>query len=229
MHTINLKRAPHSLFRILRPQILFGHALAEVKQIERSIAQFGLMMPIVVSKSQNQLVVIDGKKRLAAIRRMIFAGTLPRSLHAIPYIFVKEAKNTDFHAASVLSAYDIYDAVMSLKSKGFDLDDIADKLYLCRRSVIDIMSLSRLCTPIRKAFFNNTLSFQQARLYAAMPDEDEQIAVLTALGPFAEPEAIIKAIRQGEFETVCEQFALPENNVVTIPKSVQNYVWEQAA
>lgn len=229
MHTVELKRAPFSKFKTLRAPMLFGQFLSDVKQIERSIQKYGLMTPIIVTEAQGRLVVADGKKRLAAIRRMTFAGTLPRSLTTVPYIHLEEAGRIDFHTASVLSAYDIYESVMSLKSQGQDVAAIAEALYLCRRSVTDIISLSHLATPLRKAFFNRAISFDQAKAYATLPDEDEQIAILTALGPFAQPQDILTAVRDARFETVINQFSIIEDNVVTLPQTQKTYVWEQKA
>ena len=229
MHTVKLKRAPFAKFKSLRAPLLFGQFLTDVKQIERSIQKYGLMSPLIVSQAEGSLIVADGKKRLAAIRRMMFAGTLPRSLNTIPYIYLEETGRIDFHTSGVLSAYDMYESVMRLKSDGQEIDVIAETLYLCRRTVVDIISLSHLASPLRKAFFNRALSFDQAKAYATLPDEDAQIAILTALGPFAEPKAILNAVQDARFETVIHQVSLSEDNVVTLPKSPKTYVWEQAA
>ena len=77
-------------FRAPTTRILFGERLKEVQQIQASIQTHGLLNPLVVMKRGTKLIVIDGKKRLTALRRMKFAGTLPRSLVNIPYILVDQ-------------------------------------------------------------------------------------------------------------------------------------------
>lgn len=229
MHSNDSKRAEFSKFKTLLSPLLFGQFLTDVKKIERSILKYGLIMPIIVTESKGQLVVADGKKRLAAIRRMMFAGALPRSLTQIPYILLADAGKAESYMARLLSTYDIYESVMRLKSQGETVAAIADALFLCRRSVQDIISLSHLAWPIRKAFFKRTLTFEQAKAYATLPDEDEQIAILTALGPFATPDAILSAVRDARYDTVIHDFALDKETIVTLPQSPKTYVWEQAA
>ncbi|RKQ69579.1 ParB-like nuclease family protein [Litorimonas taeanensis] len=195
MHMTELNRAPLSAYKSLHSAILCGETLNEVKQIERSIARFGLLSPIVVTAVYDQLIVVDGKKRLAAIKRMTFAGTLPRSLQHIPYIFVHKAKKADMNSTSALAPRQVYKAVMELKEEGKALEDIADTLYLCRRIILDVINLSRLFPAIRETYFNGGLNFDQARAYASVPDHRDQIALLGSLGPQAKPETILNAIK----------------------------------
>jgi ParB-like chromosome segregation protein Spo0J len=200
MHMTEFNRAPLTAFRSLHTGILFGEALNDVKHIERSIARFGLMAPFVVTEVNDQLIIIDGKKRLAALKRMSFSGTLPHSLSTIPYISVEQSKEIDLETTSVLSAFEIYEAAMNLHQDGAEIDDIAETLYLCRRIVMDFLSLSRLYPKIRQAFFRNVISFEQARAYASLPDQKDQIALLATLGPFADAQDILKAIRLQNLE-----------------------------
>lgn len=236
-----ISQAPLSEFKALRSTILLGQELADVKHIERSIAQFGLISPLIVSKTRQGLIVIDGKKRLTAIKRMAFKGTLPRSLVNISYILIENADATEIPMMSVLSLRDFYSAVTTLKSQGHSVDSIAGQLYLCRRTVTDFIRLSHLCLPIRNALFKNIISFDQAKAYAAIPDEEAQIAVLKDLGPFAKPSAILEAMEslrnafdikaaqdtQVNFES--PEFALTSDDFVTLPSSGKSFVWAQAA
>jgi len=165
-----ISQAPLSEFKALRSTILLGQELADVKHIERSITQFGLISPLIVSKTS-----------------------------------------------------------------------IAGQLYLCRRTVTDFIRLSHLCLPIRNALFKNIISFDQAKAYAAIPDEEAQIAVLKDLGPFAKPSAILEAMEslrnafdikaaqdtQVSFES--PEFALTSDDFVTLPSSGKSFVWAQAA
>ena len=73
-------------FKSPTARILFGERLQDIKQIQASIAAHGLLNPLIVMRQGKKFIVIDGKKRLAALRRMRFAGTLPRSLINVPYI-----------------------------------------------------------------------------------------------------------------------------------------------
>jgi len=228
MEHAEMKTAPISAFKSLRSPILCGQNLNDVKTLERSILEFGLMSPIVVSVAKNYLVIIDGKKRLAAIKRLAFAGTLPRSLVNIPYILTDEANQMDFRAASILSGRDLYSAVMALKHAGIEIEEIAARLYLDRRSIVETISLSRLSTRLRQAYFAKTISFQQALAYTAEPDQAAQEALLLELGPFAKPRAILETLRHNKIRleeksrTDLSEKG-PETNVFALPPLENSY------
>ena len=181
------------------------------------------MSPVIVSVAGKDLVVIDGKKRLAAIKRLSFAGTLPRSLVNIPYILTAEAKQMDFRAASVFSGRDLYQAVMELKASGNAIEKIAERLYLDRRSVNETISLSRLSTRLRQAYFAKTISFEQALAFTALPDKAAQDALLIRLGPFAKPHDILETIREDKKQAEIRAEEKCENNVFSLPLLENSY------
>ena len=72
-----------------------------------------------------------------------------------------------------------------------DVALIASDLYLTRNCVKQVLTLSRLSQRLRRAFFDRTISFGQAKAYAALPEHKVQERVFMALGPFAEGQAIL--------------------------------------
>jgi hypothetical protein len=116
----------------------------------------------------------------------------------IPYILTDEANQMDFRATSILSGRELYTAVTALKQSGLEIEEIAARLYLDRRSIVETLSLSRLSRRLRQAYFSKTISFQQALAYTAIPDETAQEALLLDLGPFAKPRVILETIRENK-------------------------------
>ena len=194
----HMKTAPVDMFTTLRPRLFTGPLLQDIKSIQASIARFGLLSPIIVTRSGDRLIVLDGRKRLAAIRRLAFAGRLPRSLVNIPYVEVKDAKQTTSDAPSLMSNRDLFTTVISMFRADQDVSKIAADLYLCRKTVKHVLTLGRLSPRLRKAFFDRTLDFGQAKAYAALPDHEVQEAAFLALGPFARDQAILNVARQTE-------------------------------
>lgn len=190
----SIKKAPIANFHLVRSEILQGESLEEVKRIERSIVEYGLICPIVTSKIRNALIVIDGKKRLQAIKRLEFRGGLPDHLSEIPYISVLESKVTDYPADSILSRQHLYKSVMALKSRDIPLETIAKYLCLCRHTISDVILLSRLSEEVRKAYFEKAFSFSVARAYASIPVPSAQTALLFRLGSSANETTILNAI-----------------------------------
>ena len=201
----HMKTASVDMFTTLRPRLLVGQVLQDIKSIQASIARFGLLSPIVVTRSGNRLIIVDGRKRLAAIRRLAFAGRLPRSLVNIPYVEVKDAKQSASDAPSLMSNRDLFNTIIGMFREHHDVTKIAADLCLCRKIVKQVLMLGHLSPRLRRAFFDRTLDFSQAKVYAAMPDHKTQEEVFLTLGPFAKDQAILN-------------FAQKTESAITIPQ-----------
>ena len=186
-----IKTAPVDMFTTLRPRLLVGRLLQDIKSIQASISRFGLLSPIIVSRSKGRLIVVDGRKRLAAIRRLDFMGRLPRSLVNIPYIELGDARQVDSDAPALMSNRDLYVTITDMFRREQDIAQIASDLYLSRNCVKQVLTLARLAPRIRKAFFDHTINFTQAKTYAALPEHDDQLRAFMALGPFAQSQDIL--------------------------------------
>ena len=199
-------------FRAPTTRILFGQRLKEVQQIEASIARHGLLNPLIVMQRGKRLIVVDGKKRLAALRRMKFNGTLPRSLVNVPYVLIDKEHKLDNSGLSLLSNEERFEEVRRLRSQGRSFTEIASMLYITNRCVKDLTAVSLLSPRLRQAYFGGTISSAQARAFASIPNMDAQDNLLIALGPFADAPEILSAIENGK--TVID---MGDDNVVILP------------
>lgn len=194
----HMKTAPVDMFTTLRPRLFVGRLLKDIKAVQASIARFGLLSPIIVSRSEGRLIVVDGRKRLAAIRRLEFMGRLPRSLVNIPYIELDDARQAASKAPALMSNRDLYVTVTDMFRTHQDVDQIASDLYLSRKCVKQVLTLSRLSPRLRKAFFDRTIGFEAAKAYAAFPAHKVQERIFMSLGPFAESKDILDYTAQPE-------------------------------
>jgi len=192
----NIHTAPVDKFTFIRPRILVGPLLQDVKALQNSILRFGLLSPIIVRPHNGKLVVVDGRKRLAAIRRLRFTGQLPRSLVNIPYTELKDAKAAKSPTPALMSNRELYTTVKNAFWEGNDEAQIAEDLYLSRHCIRQILTLSRLSTRLRTMFFERTINFEQARNYAAEPRHRVQNALFNKLGPFAKADEIRTALQK---------------------------------
>lgn len=191
-----VKTAPVNMFTTLRPRLYQGQLLQEIKTMQASISKYGLLSPIVVSKANERLVVVDGRRRLAAIRRLEFLGYLPRSLVNTPYIEVQDLSTTPVQTPVLMSNRDLYMVVVAMFRETQDVAHIASELFLTGEIVRQILTLARLSPRIRRAFFDRTINFGSARAYTAIPRHALQDRIFMALGPFAEEQAILDYIRK---------------------------------
>lgn len=183
--------APVEEFSLIQRKILCGKRLQDIRTLQDSIARYGLLSPIIAIKRAGQLVVVDGRKRLAAIKRLSFEDRLPRSLVKIPYLLVTDAASTERRVPMILSNSDLYDAVLTRFRTGDTVDELTEHFRVSHQCVRDILTLSRLNDLIRRAFFNKLINFAQAQAYAAIPNMDDQVARFNRLGPFAKPTDIL--------------------------------------
>lgn len=212
MLPLDITRAKLAEFRAPTSRILFGDRLKQVVQIQNSIVAHGLLNPLIVMQRGNKLVVVDGKKRLAALRRMRFAGELPRSLVEVPYILVDKETHYQGSAMGLLSNQERYEEVVKLRQKGLGLMEIAAELYISKNCVKDLLRIALLSPRLRTAYFGAAITMEQARAFATLPTHDAQDQLLIALGPFANAPEILKAIEAGE--TVIN---MDNDNVIILP------------
>ena len=212
-----IMRAPLSQFRSTTPHVLFGQRLTRVKAMACSIQQHGLLSPLLVSRHNGRFIVIDGRLRLAALRRLRFQRALPRNLETIPYVL---NETSSVHSISLLSARDLYSQITALKSKGHDIATISQKLFLPSHTIGDVLSVTRLSPTLKQAFFNERLTLGQVKAFAALPHHDAQDRLLGILGPFASVDTIMSTIADGisQGRTVID---LGGDNVVIMPSKVK--------
>lgn len=199
-------RAAPDEFVLIRGQVLLGRRLAHVKTLQGSIERFGLLAPIVAVRAGGRLVVLDGRKRLAAIRRLAFLGRLPASLKTVPYVLASGSRaptHRDASTPAMLRSRALFAAVMQRFRAGAPLDGIAADLHISRRCVRDVLALARLDEAVRRSLFERLISVVQAQAFATIPDMTRQRRVLMQLGPFADPEDICAAGRIAEPRQRC--------------------------
>ena len=208
--------APVDKFTFARPRILVGDLLQDVKTLQNSILRFGLLSPIIVRRHNGRLFVVDGRKRLAAIRRLRFAGQLPRSLVNIPYTELKDLNTAESPTPALMSNRELYTTVTDAFKGGADTEQIAQDLYLSRRCISQVLTLSRLSARLRGLFFEKVINFDQARTYAAQPRHALQNAVFGALGPFAAADKIREYLENTAQHTTQAPDAQKSANVIRL-------------
>lgn len=194
------RHAPVDRFQLLRGRLLTGNRLRDVKALQDSIIRFGLLSPIVAIDRAGHFIVVDGRKRIAAIRRLAFEDRLPRSLTHIPYLLTDEMTAAERRVPILVSNRDLFAALLKQFHDGASVTEMADRFCISHQCVRDILSLSRLDPAVRAAFFRRVINFSQARAYAALPDRRAQVARLRELGLFATPKQILEETSRAEAE-----------------------------
>lgn len=186
--------APVDDFSPLRNTVLCGKRLRDVRALQDSIMRYGLLSPIIAMTQADRLIVVDGRKRLAAIKRLQFEGRLPPSLATLPYLLASDVRTTERRAPLILANAELYAAVAGQFRAGATIDDLTAMFKISHQCVRDSLTLSRLTPRIRAAFFDKLISFPQARAFAAVPDPRDQARLFDALSPLATPNDILASV-----------------------------------
>lgn len=188
-----LGQAPVDQFELLRDIILSGTRLAEVKALEISIARYGLRTPLTVMEMDGRYIVLDGRKRLAALRRLAFKGKNDHiDFDAIPFR-ISNSDHTEVQSkTAVIASSKLYDRALQLSGNGLSAEEIATRFNLSFQCVRDLLSLGALHPHIRNAFFSRQISTEQAKAYVSIPSEYRQISLFRHLGPGACSDLILR-------------------------------------
>lgn len=166
-------------FILLRTPVLTGSRLQDVKAVENSLLKFGMLSPLRVKRQDNKLIILDGRKRLMALRRLAFDGRLPRSLCHVPYI--EEGSAPAVETSSLVRSETLYRTLKLRHQQGMEVATLSQVFDLSRQTVRDILSLSRLAPPIRRAFFDREIDFEEVKTYAAIPSKLKQLVTFQTM------------------------------------------------
>ena len=157
-----------------------------LSEIQESIALDGLLNPIIVVKTGITFKVVDGQKRLKAIRLLSKSTRYKRAFSKVPCILQTEnlAKSVARLGRPVLLndqelAYNITRASRGSSS----LLDIS-KRYACDLPIaLQCLSLENLNRDVFKLFNKGAISLQQAAALSSFDDEEQQLEMLLKFGP----------------------------------------------
>ncbi|RKQ69226.1 ParB/RepB/Spo0J family partition protein [Litorimonas taeanensis] len=188
----------------------------DIKELIASISTDGLFNPLIVIKKKNKYEVLDGKKRLRALKALAKSPRFTRALHKIPCVITEvdalQVEALQPSRPSLMREAELAHAVLSDINMHKPWDKIAKRFDCDIKLVSDISTLPRLNPKVLKCFNDAAINLDQAAALATIPNPKAQWELLLQLGPFVSNSKIIEAIKSGE--TVIE---LPDDNILIVP------------
>jgi ParB family chromosome partitioning protein len=184
------------------PELHYGHEAARSKnarQVGRddgleslaaSIASHGLLHPLIVRREAGKTYVVDGNRRLAAIRLLEKRGTWTESTVPCDERDARAARSaTDEEvalAANVMRAplheADQYEAFYHLHHvDGLEPKDIAGRFGLQKKRVAQLLALGKLHAKILEAWRAGKIDIEEAQAFTLAPSEAEQAKLFDKL------------------------------------------------
>lgn len=203
-----LDQTDRALLNQIKPAVL---------RIAEHIRKTGLLYPIIVGAKAlfgpvMKYRIVDGTKRLLAIKYLKATGLLPRSLEKVPCIEQDNQPANISRLPRLLSEAELARLVRQALRNGQSAYEVAD-LYECKIEDVEKMqSLTFLHPKVRAAFDKGDLNLAQAATFASFTNPDAQWRVLQQLGPFAKSKEIMNCLSSGQ--TMLE---LPGGDMLVLP------------
>lgn len=152
-------------------------------ELAASIAAKGLIQPLAVRPADgDKFEVIDGRRRHAALAKLVKAKTLKKD-HDVPVLIRNEddteALETSLIANTVrlpMHPVDQYEVFTRLSAQGRTDADIAARFGISERTVRQQRALGALAPSVRKAWRDGKIEAKAAQAFASNPDHAAQEA-----------------------------------------------------
>lgn len=164
---------------------------APIDGLARSIANHGLLIPLLVRPTSNHTsyVVIAGNRRLAALQKLVkdkhagFAANMPVPVsvreevdgQALELSLVENVDRADLHPV------DVFEVFHELVQSGVTVDDLAARRGMKVKEVRQALSLGRMAPEVREAWRLGKISAETAEAFTITQDHKAQARVLAKL------------------------------------------------
>lgn len=176
---------PHGKLRLSDANVRKTNAQNGLEALAASIAEHGLLQPLIVSPSAGKKTLYDvhaGGRRWRAIGLLIERGTLPKD-YAVD---VRLCENEAAAAREIslaenllresMTPADEAQAYRDIIAQGATVEDVARRFGVTMRHVQGRLRLADLAEPIFKALAEGTITLDVAMAYGVTGDRERQLA-----------------------------------------------------
>ena len=161
----------------------------ELQKLSNTIADHGLLNPLLVEKLDNGYGVIGGGRRLTAIRLLVENADqqdFDTSTKISCRIVAADADITSISFSEnttqlPMCAIDKFEAVDAMTKTGMTIPEIAHRFATTETSIKQFLSLGRVHATIRQAHRDQDISLDALKAFAKHPDPDVQLDVYNGL------------------------------------------------
>ena len=204
----------------------------KLKELAESIKEFGVLEPIIITKSVKGYEIVAGERRVKASR---YAGleTIPAIIkefsdeEMMQIALLENIQREDLSAIEEAQAYDNL-----VKSLGISQEELASRIGKSRSHVTNMIGLLKLPEEVKKDILDGVISMGHARVLSKLEDKDEILALdkkikdnnmsvraleeLVSSGDFKKVNPTKKVVKSNEFNYVEEALTDKIGNRVRI-------------
>jgi len=199
---------PHGKLRLSDANVRKTNAQNGLEALAASIAEHGLLQPLIVSPSAGKKTLYDvhaGGRRWRAIGLLIERGTLPKDyavdvrLCENEVAAAREISLAENLLREAMTPADEAQAYRDIIAQGAIVEDVARRFGVTMRHVQGRMRLADLADPIFKALAEGAITLDVAMAYGVTGDRERQLAAWERLSQNWQgdnPQAIRRAIAE---------------------------------
>ena len=204
----------------------------KLKELAESIKEFGVLEPIIITKSIKGYEIVAGERRVKAAR---YAGleTIPAIIkefsdeEMMQIALLENIQREDLSAIEEAQAYDNL-----VKSLGISQEELAKRIGKSRSHVTNMIGLLKLPEEVKEDILNGMISMGHARVLSKLEDTETIIALnkkikdtnmsvrvledLVSSGNFKKTNPTVKKTTTNEFNYVEEALTDKIGNKVRI-------------
>ena len=185
----------------------------KLKELAESIKEFGVLEPIIVTKSIKGYEIVAGERRVKAAR---YAGleTIPAIIkdfsdeEMMQIALLENIQREDLSAIEEAQAYDNL-----VKSLGISQEELAKRIGKSRSHVTNMIGLLKLPEEVKKDILEGMISMGHARVLSKLEDED---AILSLNKKIKDENLSVRALEDlvsgGNFKKVNPTVKKNKNN-----------------
>jgi len=170
--------------------------LSALEQLAASIADHGVLQPILVTETPSGYELIAGERRLRAAE-MAGLDRIPALIRSVDrhqqlaFALVENLQRADLNAIDEARAFR-----QLITEFGFTQEQVASRVGRSRPAVANTLRLLELAPEVQQAVQNGSLSEGHARALGGLPSPDQQVSAmsLATSGEFSvrETEALVR-------------------------------------
>ncbi len=149
----------------------------KLKELAESIKEFGVLEPIIITKSIKGYEIVAGERRVKAAR---YAGldTIPAIIkdfsdeEMMQIALLENIQREDLSAIEEAQAYDNL-----VKSLGISQEELASRIGKSRSHVTNMIGLLKLPDEVKEDILNGMITMGHARVLSKLEDTDTIIAL----------------------------------------------------
>jgi ParB family chromosome partitioning protein len=175
----------------------------DIDALAASISSHGLLQNLsVIPCEGDKFDVVAGGRRLAALKSLAKAGSIPKDF-AVPCSVLAKADAKEASLAEnvhrvAMDVMDEVDAFAALVAEGLGADDVARRFGVTRKHVDQRLVLAGLSSLIKAAWKRGDINLDCARAFCIVADHDQQNAVYRSLSkPVTNPASVRARLMDG--------------------------------